>query len=108
MISPSAYATRIRMYGQSSGTACFDQHSDEKPKVEMKTKLYCAPDGSVMLANGFPEPNCNNNLLVLDWGMSELYFVSNYFHFFIHFVRNDVMFYTIDCEFEILCEQEIL
>ena len=44
-----------RMVGQSSGTACFDQHSDEKPKVEMKTKSNCAPDGSVMLANGFPD-----------------------------------------------------
>ena len=71
----------------------------------MKTKSNCALDGSVMLANGFSESNCNNNLLVLDWDMFELYFVSNYFHFFIHFfVRNDVTFYTVDCEFEILCE----
>ena len=71
VISPSTYATRIRTYGQSSGAACFDQHSDEKPKIEMKMKLNCAPDGSVMLANGFPESNCNNNLLVLDWDMFE-------------------------------------
>ena len=91
------------MYGQSS--ACFHQHSDEKPKVEMKTKSNCAPDGSVILANGFPESNSDNNLLVLDWDMFELYFVNNCFHFFIHFfVRNDVMFYTADCEFEMLCE----
>ena len=32
------------MYGQSSNAACFDQHSDEKPKVEMKTKSNCTPD----------------------------------------------------------------
>ena len=75
------------------------------PKVEMKTKLNHAPDGSAMLANSFSELNCNNNLLVLDWDMFELYFVSDYFHFFIHFfVRNDLMFYTVDCKFEILCE----
>ena len=93
------------MHGQSPSAACFDQHSDEKPKVEMKTKLNCAPDGSVMLLNGFPESNCNNNLPVLDWDIFELYFVSNYFHFFIHFfVRNDVMFYIVDSEFEIPCE----
>ena len=99
MVSPT-YATRIR-----SSAAGFDQHSDEQPKVEMKTKSNCAPDGSVMSANGFPESNCNNNLLVLDWDMFELYFVSNYFHFFIHFFfRNAVMFYAVDCEFEILCE----
>ena len=55
MVSPSTYATRIRRYGQSSGAAFLDQHSDEKPKVEMKTKSNCAPDGSVMLANGFSE-----------------------------------------------------
>ena len=53
VLSPSIYATRIRTYGQSSSTACFDQHSDEKPKVEMKIKSNCAPDGSVVLANGF-------------------------------------------------------
>ena len=41
------------MYGQSSSAACFDQHSDEKPKVEMKTKSNCGPDELVMLANGF-------------------------------------------------------
>ena len=58
-----------------------------------------------MLANAFSEQSCKNNLLVIDWDMFELYFVSNYFHLFIHFfVRNDVMFYTIDCKFEILCE----
>ena len=75
----------------------------------MKTKSNCAPDGSVMLANGFPESNCNYNLLILDWDMFKLYFVSNYFHFVIHFfVHNDAMFYMVDCEFEILCEQEIL
>ena len=33
----------------------FAQHSDEKLKVEMKRKSNCAPDGSVMLANDFPE-----------------------------------------------------
>ena len=93
------------MYGRSTSAACFDQHSDEKPKVEMKTKINCAPHGSVLLANGFSEYICNNNLLVLDWDMFELYFVSNYLHFFIHFfVRNDVMFYNVVCEFEILCE----
>ena len=54
VISPSTYATRIRTYGQSSSAACFDQQSDEKPKVEMEPKSNCAPDGSVMLANGFP------------------------------------------------------
>ena len=54
MVSPSAYAAGIRTYGQSSSAACFDRHSDEKPKVEMKTKSNCAPDGSVMLVNGFP------------------------------------------------------
>ena len=54
VVSPSTYATRIRTYGQSSQSACSDQHSDEKPKVEMKTKSNCAPDGSVMLTNGFP------------------------------------------------------
>ena len=72
----------------------------------MKTKSNCAPDGSVMLANGFWESNCiNNNLLVLDWDMSALHFVSKFFHFFIHFfIRNDVMFYMVDCEFKILCE----
>ena len=43
------------MVGQSSSAACFDQHSHEEPKVEMKTKSNCAPDGSVMLANGFSE-----------------------------------------------------
>ena len=92
------------MYGQSSSAACFDQHSDEKPKVEMKTKLNCAPDGSVILANNFPEPNCNN-LLVLNWEIFESYFVSNYFNFFIHlFVCNDVMFYTVDFKFDKLCE----
>ena len=53
MVSPSTYATRIRTYGQSSSAVCFDQ-SDEKPKVEMKTKSNCTPDRSVMLANGFP------------------------------------------------------
>ena len=53
VVSPSTYATRIRTYSQSSGAACFDQLSDEKPKVEMKTKSNCAPDGSLMLANGF-------------------------------------------------------
>ena len=53
-VSPT-YATRIRTYGQSSSAACFDQHSDEKPKVEMKTKSNCAPNGSVMLAMGFSE-----------------------------------------------------
>ena len=75
----------------------------------MKTKSNCASDGSILLANIFSEQNCNINLLVLDWNMFGLYFVSNYFHFFIHFfVRSDVMFYTADCEFEILCEQEIL
>ena len=46
----------LRTYGQSSSAACFDQHpdSEEKPKVGMKRKSNCAPDGSVMLANGFP------------------------------------------------------
>ena len=53
-LSPTK-ATRIRTYGQSSSVACFDQHSDEKPKVEMKTKSNCAPDGSLKLANGFSE-----------------------------------------------------
>ena len=97
------------MYVQSFSVACFDQHSDEKPNVEMKTKSNCAPDGSVILANGFLEQNCNNNLLVLSWEMFELHFVSNYFNLLIHlFVRNDMMFYTVDCEFEILCEKEIL
>ena len=52
MVSPSTYATRIRTYGQSSSAACFDQHSNEKPKVEMKAKSNYAPDGSVMLGNG--------------------------------------------------------
>ena len=42
------------MHGQSSSAACFDQHSDEQRKVEMK-KSNCPPDGSVMLANGFSE-----------------------------------------------------
>ena len=55
MVSPSTCGTRIRTYGQSSSAACFDQHSGEKPKVEMKTKSNCAPDGSVMLANAFSE-----------------------------------------------------
>ena len=54
VVSPT-YATRIGTCGQSSSFACFDQHSDEKPKVEMKAKSNCAPDGSVMLANGFSE-----------------------------------------------------
>ena len=54
MVSPSTYSTRIRTYAQSSSAACFDQHSDEKPNIEMKTKSNCAPDGSIMLANGFP------------------------------------------------------
>ena len=52
MVSPSTHATRIRTHGQSSSVACFDRHSDEKPKVEMKTKSNCAPDGSVMLVKG--------------------------------------------------------
>ena len=47
VVSQSTYATRIRTCDQSSSAACFDQHSDEKPKVEMKTKSNCAPDGSV-------------------------------------------------------------
>ena len=68
VVSPT-YATRIRTYGQSSSAACVHQHSDEKPKVEMKTKSNCARDGLVMLANGFSELNCYNNLLVLDWNM---------------------------------------
>ena len=55
VVSPSTYATKIRTYGQLSSAVCFDQHSDEKPKVEMKTKSNCAPDGSVMLVNGFSE-----------------------------------------------------
>ena len=55
VVSPSTYATRIRTHGQSSSAACFAQHSDEKPKVEMKRKSNSAPDGSVMLANDFPE-----------------------------------------------------
>ena len=39
--------------------------------------------------------------------MFDLYLLSNYFHFFIYFfVRNDVMCYTVVCEFEILCEQD--
>ena len=43
--------------------------------------------------------------MVLDLDKFELYFVSDYFHFFIYFfVRNDVMLYTVDSEFEILCE----
>ena len=59
----------------------------------MKTKSDCAPDGSVMLVNDFP----SRIVIILYWNMFELYFVSNYFHFFIHlFVHNDVMFYTID------------
>ena len=49
MVSPSTYAAKIRTYGQSSSAACFDQHSDEKLKVEMKTKSNCTPDGLVML-----------------------------------------------------------
>ena len=53
VVSTSTFATRIRTYGQSSNAACFDQHAVEKPKVEMKTKSNCAPDGSVMLVNGF-------------------------------------------------------
>ena len=53
VVSPSTYATRIRTYGQPSNVACFDQHSDEKPKVEIKTKSNCTPDGSVMSANSF-------------------------------------------------------
>ena len=69
----------------------------------MKTKPSRAPDGSVMLANRFSELN-RNDLLELNWDMFELYFLSNYFHFFIHFFdRNDVMFYTLDCKFRILC-----
>ena len=104
LVSPT-YATRIRTYDQSSSASCFDQHSEEKPKLETDTKSNCALDGSVMLANGFSEENCNNNLLVLNWDMFEIYFVSRYFHFFMHlFIRNDAMFYTVDCEFEILCE----
>ena len=55
VVSPSTYVTRILTYGQSSSAACFDKHSDEKSEVEMKTKLNCAPDGSVMLANAFSE-----------------------------------------------------
>ena len=54
VVSPSTYAIRIRTCGQSSSAASFDQHSDEKPKVEIKTKSNCAPDGSAMLANSFP------------------------------------------------------
>ena len=102
MVSPSTYATRIQTYVQSCGTACFDQNSDEKPKVEMKTKSNCAPDGSVMLENGFSEWNCNNNRY-LHCGVFEIF--GNYFHLFIgFFVYNDVMFYTAVWEFEILCE----
>ena len=44
-------------------------HSDEKPKVEMKTKSNCATDGLEMLENGFSEYNCNNNMLVLSIGI---------------------------------------
>ena len=55
VVSPSTYATRTGTCGQSSSAACFDQHSDEKPKVEMKTKSSCASDESVMLTNGFSE-----------------------------------------------------
>ena len=70
-----------------------------------KTKSNCAPDEPLMLENGFPESNCSNNLLVLDWDMFELCFASNYFNFFTHFcVRNDMMFYTVDCELEIVGE----
>ena len=65
MVSPSTYATRIGTYIQLSSAACFDQHSDKKPKVEMKTKSNCVPDGSVMLTNGFSEWNCNNNLVLV-------------------------------------------
>ena len=63
MVLPS-YAIKIRTHGQSSNAACFDQHSDEKPKVEMKTKSNCAPDGLVMLANGFLEYNCNYTIVL--------------------------------------------
>ena len=52
----------IKWYHLSA--AGFDQHSDEKPKVEMKTESSRVPDGSVMLADGFPGSNCN--LPVLD------------------------------------------
>ena len=55
VVPPPAYATRIRTYGQSSSAACFDQHSDKKLKIEMKTNSNCAPDGSFMLANGLSE-----------------------------------------------------
>ena len=55
VVSPSTYTTKIRTYGQSSSAACFDQHSDEKSKLEMKTKSNCALDGLVMLANRFSE-----------------------------------------------------
>ena len=51
------------MYGQSSSAACFDHCSYKKPKVEMKTKSNPAPDGLVMLVNGFLEWNCKNNLV---------------------------------------------
>ena len=47
VVPPSTYATKIRRYGQSSSAACSDQHSDEKPEVEMITKSNCASDGSV-------------------------------------------------------------
>ena len=107
MVSPSTYASRIRTYGQSFSTACFDHYSDEKPKVEMKTNSDYAPDRSVMLANGFW-----NGTAITTWylylDIFESYLVSNYFHFFIHvLVCNNVMFYTVVSEFEILCEQEI-
>ena len=41
----------------------FDHHSDEKSKVEMKTKSNSAPVKSVSLANCFSKRNCNDNML---------------------------------------------
>ena len=42
VVSPSTHGPKIRTHCQSASAACFDQHSDEKPKVEMKTKRNCS------------------------------------------------------------------
>ena len=63
VVSPSV----VKTYGQSSSAACFEQHSDEKPKVEMKTKSNCASNGLAMLAIGLSGSRCNNLVLILEY-----------------------------------------
>ena len=67
VVSPSTNTIRVRTCDQYSSAACFDQQVRREIKNRNESKIKPAPDGSVMLVNGFLEWNYNNLVLALGY-----------------------------------------